>query len=60
MQGTPQGERRALYLTADRGLPGEEPVVVQRFEVLAQFDRGGHEPRQGNRRGRTSAVKRLL
>jgi hypothetical protein len=32
MQGTPQGERRALYLTADRGLPGEEPVVVKRWE----------------------------
>ncbi len=30
MQGTPQGEWRALYLTADRGLPDEEPVVVLR------------------------------
>ena len=27
----PQGERRALLLTADRGLPVEEPVVVPDF-----------------------------
>src|SRR5262245_25806224 len=28
VQGAPQGERQSLFLTADRGLPGEEPVVV--------------------------------
>ncbi len=34
VQDEPLGERHVLYLTADRGLPGVEPVVVLAGEPM--------------------------
>ena len=45
----PQGERRALLLTADRGLPDEEPVVVLESVCRRRLDDQKLSPATGAR-----------